>query len=73
LGCETRRKAPHPLNVTFIDKEDARGAVRTKEKPHFGRVISFAGRELYVKWAAAMLVAEHGRHVRPPPILALNS
>ena len=55
LGCEPRRNPPYNLNITFINKNSE---VRSKESPMFGRVMSFSSRDLFVKWIAALLVAE---------------
>lgn len=69
LGCEAKKHAPSNYNVTFIEKN---GKVeRTKERPYFGRIISFCSRELYIKWIAAMLVAEHQNDIIPS-VLLLN-
>eukprot|EP00094_Tigriopus_californicus_P000706 TCALIF_00684-PA protein Name:"Similar to Arap2 Arf-GAP with Rho-GAP domain, ANK repeat and PH domain-containing protein 2 (Mus musculus)" AED:0.13 eAED:0.13 QI:0/0.6/0.5/0.83/0.8/0.66/6/1747/1221 len=69
LGCEVKKHAPSNYNVTFIEKD---GKVeRTKERPYFGRIISFSSRELYIKWIAAMLVAEHQNDIIPS-VLLLN-
>jgi hypothetical protein len=62
LGCESKRKAPFNLNVTFIDR--GQPVERTKDRPHFGRTISFESREFFVKWIASMLVAEHAYNVQ---------
>ncbi len=77
LGCESKRKAPHNLNVTFIDRDPegasssaaASALERSRERPYFGRTISFSSRELFVKWIAAMLVAEHGQDLLAPDTL----
>ncbi len=72
LGCEARRRPPHNLNVTFIERDGgasaaaASSARRSRERPHFGRTLSFSSRELFVRWLAAMLVAEHGADLSPP-------
>ncbi|XP_023322397.1 arf-GAP with Rho-GAP domain, ANK repeat and PH domain-containing protein 3 isoform X2 [Eurytemora carolleeae] len=60
IGCEKKRNPPHPLNLTFIDKDEP---LRTKEAPLFGRVLSFSSRELFTKWLAALLVAEYGTNI----------
>ncbi len=69
IGCDPRRPQPPPynLNVTFIEKgEDEKTTKRTKERSHyFGRTISFPSRELFVKWVAAMLVAEYPNNMVP--------
>ena len=57
FGCEQRRQPPHRLNLTFFEK--TRSMERTKSQPLFGNVISFEDRDLFVKWVAAMLVAQH--------------
>lgn len=67
FGCEARRQAPSNLSVTFIEKEAE--VVRTKDRPFFGKTISFASRELFIKWVAAMLVAEHQSDIMPPETL----
>ena len=67
VGCESRRQPPHALNLTFIERE--RPVEKTKERPHFGKTLSFPSRELFVKWIAAMMVAEHGGDIRPPETL----
>ncbi len=72
LGCESRRRPPHNLNVTFIDRDteaSASSAGRSRDRPFFGHTISFGSRELFVKWIAAMLVAEHGSDLLPPDTL----
>jgi len=70
LGSEPKRGAPYNLNITFISKKEE---VRTKEQPLFGRVMSFSSRELFVKWIAALLVAEHQSDIAaPPPLLNLD-
>jgi len=70
LGSEPKRGAPYNLNITFISKKEE---VRTKEQPLFGRVMSFSSRELFVKWIAALLVAEHQSDISaPPPLLNLD-
>ncbi len=64
VGCEAKRRPPSNLNVTFIDRKCEGSAVeRSRDRPFFGRTISFASRELFVKWMAAMLVAEHGADI----------
>ena len=45
------------------------GVVRNKERPHFGRTLSFESRELFIRWVAAMLVAEHQTDILPPDTL----
>ena len=57
LGSEPKRQAPFSFNMTFILRSD--NVIRSKERPHFGRTISFESRESYIKWIAAMMVAEH--------------
>lgn len=72
LGTETRRQPPSNLNVTFIEKkgDNLVGKVeRSKDKPHFGRTISFTNRDLFIKWLAAMLVAEHQTDILPTETL----
>lgn len=64
FGCEMRRQAPFNFNITFIEKEVIEE--RSKDKPFFGRTISFGNRELFVKWVAAMMVAEHQNNIMPP-------
>ena len=66
LGCEHKRGPPYNLNITFINKN---GELRSKESPMFGRVMSFSSRELFVKWIAALLVAEFDKDLLPPPSL----
>jgi len=66
IGSEPKRGAPFNLNLTFIPKNEE---IRTKESPMFGRVMSFNSRELFVKWIAALLVAEHQSDLAPPPSL----
>ena len=66
LGSEAKRSAPHNLNITFIPKN---GIIRTKESPMFGRVLSFNSQELFVKWIAALLVAEFDSNIVPEPSL----
>jgi hypothetical protein len=65
LGCETKRHPPYSLNVTFIHRDE--NVTRSKERPHFGRTISFESREFFIKWIAAMLVAEHANDILKPP------
>jgi hypothetical protein len=68
FGCESKRKAPFNLNLTFVERD--KPVERTKDQPHFGRTISFESREFFVKWLAAMMVAEHsGAAARSPPAL----
>jgi len=69
FGCEKRRQPQPPfnLNITFIEKDQ--GVVRNKERPHFGRTLSFESRELFIRWVAAMLVAEHQTDILPPDTL----
>ena len=62
LGCESKRRAPYNLNVTFIER--GKPVERSKEHPHFGRTISFESREFFIKWIASMLVAEHAYNVK---------
>ena len=69
-GCEKKRNAPHPLNLTFIVKEDE--PVRSKEAPWFGRVLSFSSRELFTKWIAALLVAEYGTNIVQTNLVLLD-
>merc|ERR1712176_814910 len=60
LGAERTRNAPSNLNITFVDKNPVgEDSFRSKDEPLFGRVMSFSSRELYVKWIAALLVAEY--------------
>jgi len=68
IGSEPKRGAPFNLNITFIPKNED---IRTKESPLFGRVMSFNSRELFVKWIAALLVAEHQNDLAPPPSLVM--
>ena len=72
LGCEPKRSPPHPLNLTFVAKN---GQIRSRESPLFGRVLSFSSHELYVKWIAALLVAEFDSNIAPtpPPLISVNS
>jgi len=63
LGAERVRGAPNNMNITFIDKNIGPTGLRSKEEPLFGRVMSFSSRELYVKWIAALLVAEYQSEV----------
>ena len=69
FGCEPKRQAPFHYNLTFITKEEK--VERTKDRPFFGHTISFENRELFTKWVAAMLVAEHSSDIIPPPQLLL--
>ena len=69
FGCEQRRQPPHRLNVTFFGK--TRPMERTKSQSLFGNVISFEKRELFIKWIAAMLVAQHDNDICPPKQLLL--
>ena len=57
LGSEPKRQAPFSFNMTFILRSD--NVIRSKERPHFGRTISFESRESFIRWIAAMMVAEH--------------
>ena len=66
IGSEPKRGAPNNLNITFIPKNEQ---IRTKESPMFGRVMSFNSRELFIKWIAALLVAEHQNDLGQPPSL----
>ena len=72
LGFEAKRSPPHNLNLTFVAKNSP---VRTKESPLFGRVLSFSSHELYIKWIAALLVAEFDSNIAPnsPPLVNVNS
>ena len=63
LGCEPKRHPPQSLNVTFITRDDI--IHRSKERPYFGRTLSFESRDFYIKWIAAMLVAEFANDLRP--------
>ena len=65
LGCEAKIHPPHSLNVTFIHPR-CEPVIRSKERPHFGRTISFESREFYIKWISAMLVAEFGKDLKVP-------
>ena len=65
IGCETKRRPPYNLNITFIDRH--KPVERSKERPHFGRTISIESREFFVKWIASMLVAEHSHDVTNRP------
>lgn len=56
FGCEVGRSYSR-LNLTFIERD--RPMVRTKERPHFGHTISFESHEFFIKWVAALIVAEH--------------
>ena len=67
FGAETKRHAPYNFNVTFIMKEEP--VERSKERPFFGRTLSFGSRELFIKWVAAMLVAEHNNDIIHPETL----
>jgi hypothetical protein len=69
LGCEKKRGAPHPLNLTILSKEEP--ANRSKESPLFGRVLSFPSRELFVKWIAALLVAEYQTDIVPAHLVVI--
>ena len=64
LGCESKRHPPNSLNVTFIHPRNE-PVIRSKERPFFGRTISFESREFYIKWIAAMLVAEFANDLKP--------
>lgn len=64
LGCESKRHPPQSLNVTFISRDDT--VLRSKDRPYFGRTVSFESRDFYIKWIAAMLVAECANDLRPP-------
>ena len=64
LGCEPRRHPPHSLNMTFVHPRHE-PVIRSKERPFFGRTISFESREFYIKWIAAMLVAEFANDLTP--------
>ena len=72
LGAEAKRSPPHNLNLTFVAKN---GLIRSKESPLFGRVLSFSSHELYVKWIAALLVAEFASNIAPapPPLVNVKS
>ena len=63
FGCEPKRHSPYSFNVTFIHRQEA--VLRSKDRPHFGRTISFESREFYIKWIAAMLVAEFANDIKP--------
>jgi len=65
LGCEAKIHSPHSLNVTFIHPR-CEPVIRSKERPHFGRTISFESRDFYIKWISAMLVAEFGKDLKVP-------
>ena len=67
FGCEARRSAPYNFNITFIEKDTV--MERSKERPFFGRTISFASREFFIKFVASMIVAEHQNNVNPPELL----
>ena len=72
LGAEPKRAPPHNLNITFIPRQ---AAIRTKEAPLFGRVLSFSSHELFVKWIAALLVAEFDANIIAPlhpPLSSIN-
>ena len=69
LGAEAKRSPPHHLNITFIPKN---GQGRSKESPLFGRVLSFSSQDLYIKWIAALLVAEHDNDVHPEAAQSLT-
>lgn len=64
LGCESKRHPPHSLNMTFIHPR-GEPVARSKDRPYFGRTISFESRDFYIKWIAAMLVAEYPNELRP--------
>lgn len=64
LGCEAKRHSPHSLNMTFIHPKQE-SVVRCKDRPFFGRTISFESRDFYIKWIAAMLVAEFANDLKP--------
>ena len=64
LGAEAKRCPPHPLNLTIVTNS---GQIRSRESPLFGRVLSFSSHELYVKWIAALLVAEFDSNIAPTP------
>ena len=66
IGCDPKRSPPNNLNLTFIPKN---GQIRSKESPLFGRVLSFNSQELFIKWIAALLVAEFDNNVHPQPTL----
>jgi len=68
IGCEPKRGAPYNLNLTITPKNEP---IRSKDQPLFGRVMSFESRELFVKWIAALLVAEYPNDLVPPPSLVL--
>ena len=74
LGAERLRGAPSNMNITFVDKNIGQGRqLRSKEEPLFGRVMSFSSRELYVKWIAALLVAEYqAEAVNTGTLLSIN-
>ena len=71
FGCEPKRQPPFHFNITFIPRDDGQRMERTKDRPFFGNTISFEYRELFAKWVAAMLVAEHSSDIKPPPQLLL--
>ena len=50
--------------MTFFGRNQS--MERTKARPLFGNVISFENQELFVRWIAAMLVAEHDNDVQQP-------
>ena len=63
LGCPHERgPPPYNLNITFINKN---GQVRSRDNPLFGRVMSFSSQDLFVKWIAALLVAEFDKDLLP--------
>ncbi len=63
LGAEPKRHPPHSLNISFIQRGEA--VQRNRDRVHFGHTISFESHESYVKWIAAMMVAEHSCDLRP--------
>jgi len=63
LGSEPKRQPPFSLNVTVIHRNE--DVIRSKDRPHFGHTISFESRDFYIKWIAAMLVAEHVNNLHP--------
>jgi hypothetical protein len=67
FGCESKRQAPSNLSVTFIERDQP--VERTKDRPYFGSAINFPSRELFIKWVAAMLVAEHQSDIVPAETL----
>ena len=62
LGSEAKRQPPYSFNITFIDR--CENVIRSKDRPHFGKTISFESREFYIKWIAAMMVAEHANDLK---------